>query len=578
MSKLSVTQKLIGAFGTLFVTIALFGLFILYYFNSLSSESSNVRDWLNSNFTVTEISANIADCQRNAYFLINTIGTPKNSEWRTKLEKNLQDIDAGFEHYQQVLDSGEYDTEEERQEDLKILQDEITLWKSYKATVAQLETLIATGDRAASVAYMDSEVDRAYDAIYAAINSDLASCNTGLENAVETSENQIAGFATLVHIMGIVIALILALLVAILYILVRDIKNSVDKIVSVTEKAAQGDLSHDINLTASDEFGTIAAQFNSVIKHMRKALGEVQQAATQVSESADKTIVSINKTGDLVQNVALSLTTAVENTDAQKSDIAETEQRVKNMEQSIEKSIAAMTAGLKSVEQTFNHAATGNETALATVRQMNEIAVAVEDSARIVAELGENSKEIGSIVEVISNIADQTNLLALNAAIEAARAGEHGRGFAVVADEVRKLAESSQNSVQQIGKIIGSIQKTTENAVETMQTASQQVAEGRGNVESTGNSFTEIVNMIRIAEENSRQVMTLIENMRAPIEDIVSRTEKISGTSVEIAAKMDEISVATAEQSMSVVEIFENSGTLNDLAKNMENTVHEFKI
>ena len=169
-------------------------------------------------------------------------------------------------------------------------------------------------------------------------------------------------------------------------------------------------------------------------------------------------------------------------------------------------------------------------------------------------------------------------MLALNAAIEAARAGEHGRGFTVVADEVRKLAENSQASAQQIADIIKTIQKTTENAVETMNAASQKVDEGRGNVESTGNSFSEIVNMIKIAEENSEQVMKLIGSMRAPIEDIVQRTEKISNMSVEIAAKMEEISMATGEQSMSVVEIFENSGSLTDLAKNLENTVHEFKI
>ncbi len=578
MSKLSVTQKLIGAFGTVFVMISLFGLFILYYFNSLSGESANVRDWLNSNFTVTEISGNISDCQRNAYFLINTAGTDQNSTWRAKLDKNLQDIDAGFENYKKVLEASDYDDEEERQGDLKILNDEIVLWQNYKSKVAQLESLVSTNNRAESVAYMDSEVDKAYDAIYDSIKADLESCNEGLEKAVETSEKQFSGFADLVHIMGLLIAAMLAFILFIVYVLVRDIKNSVDKIVTVTEKAAQGDLSHDIKIETSDEFGTIATQFNSVMKHMRTALGEVQQAATQVSDSADKMTVNINKTGDLVQNVAMSVTSAADNTDAQKSDISETEERVKNMEQSIEKSIVAMKAGLESVQRTLENAAKGNETAVATVRQMNEIAQAVAESSKIVEELGENSKEIGSIVEVISNIADQTNLLALNAAIEAARAGEHGRGFTVVADEVRKLAENSQASAQQIADIIKTIQKTTENAVETMNAASKKVDEGRGNVESTGNSFSEIVNMIKIAEENSEQVMKLINSMRAPIEDIVQRTEKISNMSVDIASKMEEISMATGEQSMSVVEIFENSGSLTDLAKNLENTVHEFKI
>ena len=578
MSKLSITQKLIGAFGTVFVMISLFGLFILYYFNDLSGERSNVRDWLDSNFTVTDLSKNISDCQRNAYFTINTMGTGNNSAWRSKLQKNIQDIDAGFEEYKRVLNNSVYDDESERQSDLATLNSEIALWNNYKSQVTKLQSLVDSGNRAESFSFMDSAVDSAYDEIYAAINSDLESCNGGLEEAVDTSERQFESFETFVHIMGLLLAAILAFVVFILIVLVKNIRSSVNQIVEVTEKAAQGDLSHEIITDSTDEFGTIAKQFNSVMKHMRQALGKVQNAAVQVSNSASNMKDNINKSEDLIQNVAMAVTGAADNTDHQKAAIADTETRIKNMEQNIEKSVVAMQAGLKSVQQTFEHAAEGNKKAVLTVQQMNDIAAAVAESAKIVEELGENSKEIGSIVEVISGIAAQTNLLALNAAIEAARAGEHGRGFAVVAEEVRKLAESSQNSVQKIGEIVNTIQQTTENAVKTMETASKQVDEGRANVESTGNSFSEIVNMIKVAEENSEQVMNLIGSMRAPIEDIVNRTERISNMSIEIANKMDSISMATGEQAQSVVEIASNSENLHELAQNMETTVHEFTL
>ncbi len=578
MSKLSITQKLIGAFGTLFVMISLFGLFILYYFNDLSSENNNVRDWLNSNFSVNSIAQNVAECQRNIYFTINTLGTADNSKWQAEFKKNISDIDAGFETYRKAIENGDYDDPAELQGDLDILNNEIALWQNYKSKVAQLESILATNNRAESMNFLDKEIDGAYNAIHAAMNEDVASCREGLENAVSVSEKQFASFETLVHIMGLVIAGILAFVVFILFVLVRDIKSSVNQIVVVTEKAAQGDLSHEIITDATDEFGTIARQFNSVMQHMRKVLSNVQNAAVQVSESASKMKGSISKSEELIQNVAMAVVTAADNTDSQKTDIGETEARVVNMKQSVDKSVTAMQAGLKSVQQTFEHAAAGNEKAVATVKQMNDISVAVEESARIVEQLGENSKEIGSIVQVISDIADQTNLLALNAAIEAARAGEHGRGFSVVADEVRNLAENSQHSAQKIGEIINAIQKTTEDAVNKMKTASEQVAAGRENVESTGISFSEIVNMIKIAEENSQQVMNLIGNMRAPIEDIVSRTEKISNMSVEVAEKMESISMATGEQATSIFEIAENSGNLTDLAKNMENAVHEFQL
>ncbi len=578
MRGLSLTKKLIVSFGTVFLLVSGFGLFILYSFNSLNGERSNVRDWLDSNVTVNTLNKDISKMQRLVYFTIATIGTPNQPKWIAERDMVISNIDAGFVHYQTVLDKGDYEDEAERQQDQAILDKEVNLWNNYKKELDRLNQIIATGNRVESFAHMDSKLSEAYEEITDAIEDDFVECDKGLENAVDVSEKTFEDFETLVHIMGLIVAAILAMVIVILYILVRDIRHSVEQIVSVTEKAAQGDLSHDIKTDATDEFGTIAAQFNSVIKNMRQIIGKVQSAATQVSDSSHHMQDNVKTTGDLIQNVALSVASATDNASAQKESLVETESRIKNMEQNIEKSISAMSIGLDSVKKTLEHAAQGNELANATVNQMHDIAAAVEDSAKIVHELGENSKEIGSIVEVISGIAEQTNLLALNAAIEAARAGEHGRGFAVVAEEVRKLAEGSQQSVQRIGNIIGTIQETTEKAVVTMQTGYKQVIEGRGNVEATGNSFNEILNMIKQAEENSQQVMQIISSFREPISDIVNRTEKISNMSVEIEQKMESISLATAEQASSIVEISDNSNDLTELSKTMRDSAHEFKI
>lgn len=575
---LSLTKKLIGAFGTVFVLVSGFGLFILYYFNNLSGERSNVRDWLNASTTVTVLAKNVSDSQRAVYFTIAEMGTANQARWITERDRTIQNVDDGFREYQAVIDRGVYDDDAERQGDQATLDNEVRLWQNYKAQVAQLEQIISSGDRTASMAFMDSAVDSAYDEIFEAINEDSENCMVGLEEAVDLSERVFANFEHLVHIMGLVIGAILCAVVVILYILVRDIGHSVSQIVSVTEKAAQGDLSNDIKTDATDEFGTIAAQFNSVIQKMRQIIGDVQNASKQVSDSSQEVKDSVAHSEDLIKDVAMFVNTATDNATSQKESLNDTEIRVKQMEQSVEQSIAAMKTGLESVQHTANQAALGNEMANSTVKQMHEIAAAVEESARIVQELGENSKEIGSIVEVISGIAEQTNLLALNAAIEAARAGEHGRGFGVVAEEVRKLAEGSQEAVQRIGKIIGGIQETTEKAVVTMRNGHQKVIDGRGNVESTGNSFHEIVKLIRQAEENSQQVMKIISSLREPILDIVNRTEKISNMSAGIEQEMESISMATAKQAASIVEISDNSKSLTELAQNMKTTMHVFRI
>ena len=578
MTRLSITKKLIGAFGGVFILFACFGLFINYSFSSMGVERSNVRDWLDSNATVENLSHNIAEVQRTVHMRVLAIGTSNTVKWQSQQESLIQSIDADFSQYQKVIDKGVYDDDNEKQADQAMLDNELKLWQNYKHQLSRIESLILSNNQSASISFFNDEIEKSFEEVAEAINVDVQQCAKGLEEAVGDSEKMFEDFTTLIHIVGIVIAVILVLIVVILCLLVKDIRHSVKQIVSVTEKAAQGDLSHDIITDATDEFGTIAMQFNAVIQHMRKALGKVQNAAEQVADSAQHMKDSVNHSGKLIENVAMAVTNATDNTTSQKTALFDNQNRVKAMEESVEQSISAMKFSLESVEQTAQHASRGTETADVMVEQMNEIAVSVEESAKIVQELGETSKQIGSIVEVISSIAEQTNLLALNAAIEAARAGEHGKGFAVVADEVRKLAEGSQESVQKIGDIIAAIQETTEKAVETMQRGRQCVEEGRSNVEVTGKAFHDIVNMIKVAEETSQQVMEIIRELGAPIQDIVKRTNKISDMSAEIADKMDSISMATAEQAESVIDISEKSTSLTELSQNMKKTVHEFKL
>ena len=577
MNRLSIIQKLILSFGSVFIAFSAFGLFIWYSFESMNDEHSNLHDWLMADVSIAEINQNLAEVNHAVHMRVMLHGTDV-SQWTAEQEKSSGNVERHFRNYQKTLDETYYTVESERQRDQETIDKELRLWNNYKLVTDKVNKALAANDQKTAHALLIGEYEDAFAEFETLVEDDLEYCEEGLLKAVDASEMTFHEFEQLIHNIGIAIGIILVLLVVILAALIKSIKGSVAKIMRVTERVAGGNFSRDIVIESDDEFGTILKHFNLVIQQMRKALGNVQSAASQVSVSVDKMRGNVEQTGELIQNVAMAVTAAAENTTEQGEVINETEVRVRSMEQGVERSITAMKAGLESVEATAQHAAVGNKLAAETVEHMNKIANAVAESTRIVQELGENSKEIGSIIETISAIADQTNLLALNAAIEAARAGEHGKGFAVVADEVRKLAEGSQQSVQKIGSIIGTLQSMTERAVDNMQSGHELVQKGRNNVEATGNSFNEIVNMIKVAEENSIQVMEIINGLRRPIEDIVSRSGKISQMSVEVAKKMEAISVVTAEQASKIVEISDDSSSLTDLSENMMGTVNEFQI
>ncbi|MDF2875591.1 MAG: methyl-accepting chemotaxis sensory transducer, partial [Sporomusa sp.] len=229
-------------------------------------------------------------------------------------------------------------------------------------------------------------------------------------------------------------------------------------------------------------------------------------------------------------------------------------------------------------KQTSVKIVAGRQSVEQTVSQMNSIEKATASVQQAIERLAAGSSQIGEIVNVIAGIAGQTNLLALNAAIEAARAGEQGRGFAVVADEVRKLAEQTQEAAKQITGLIGENHSNITNAVALMNAGTGDVQQGITLVNNAGNSFGEIALLVSKVSDQVRDISSSIGEMANGSAQIVAKVRGVEQAGNRVDERIQTVSAATQEQSAAMEEITSSSHSLACLAEELQNAVNLFRL
>lgn len=313
----------------------------------------------------------------------------------------------------------------------------------------------------------------------------------------------------------------------------------------------EGDLTKRVPVgSGSDEISELARDFNLFIQKMHGAVSLVNQATNRLANST----IELSSTADNVVRAA----------EGQEARAVQSASAVEEMTLTAGEVARNSTEAARIAQDTAETARGGQEVMSQTVLGMQQVSEAVVQAANIITTLGRSSDQIGEIVRVIEDIADQTNLLALNAAIEAARAGEQGRGFAVVADEVRKLAERTTKATKEIGDMIRQIQQDTKSAVASMDQGTNQVGQGVELANKTGETLSQIHSMI-----NSTAGM---------IQQIASAAEEQSTATRQIASDLESMTQTTRETSGGITESAQACHELSTLASDLQKTVSAFKV
>ncbi len=329
-----------------------------------------------------------------------------------------------------------------------------------------------------------------------------------------------------------------------------SVNEPLQRIMAFLSNMTDGDLTQQISAKRNNEISAIIRSIGSLQKTMRDIISHISLSSAKVADESlqlQKTADQIAIGADKVATQVITVATAGEEISVTSGDIAQ------NCQMAAE-----------GAQQASQSAHNGAKVVERTITVMNQIAETVQESAKTVASLGERSNQIGTIIGTIEDIADQTNLLALNAAIEAARAGEQGRGFAVVADEVRALAERTTRATREIGQMIKTIQRETQSAVFAMEQGVLQVESGTNEAEKSGAALQEILQQVNDVAIQVHQIATAAEEQTA--------------TTSEISNNMQQINKVVQQTSNGAHASAKAATELHCNAEELQRLVHKFRL
>lgn len=359
----------------------------------------------------------------------------------------------------------------------------------------------------------------------------------------------------------------------------RKISNNLNEIVLRSNEIASGQLnSEQLTYVGNDEIGQLSSSINSMGQSLREMISEISNVSSDVDRQSATMFASSEEVKLGSQQIAISIEEMANGSSSQADSAATISQKTNEFTDSILKASEGSEQLVRFSDEVLKAAEEGDHQMKESLEQMSVINHVVNSSVEQVQSLENKTNSITEIVGVIKSIADQTNLLALNASIEAARAGEAGKSFAVVATEVRKLAEEVSNSVEGISSIIFTIKEEASRMAENLQSGFSEVNKGTKQLESTGLQFAEIKEKVSEMYSGVKMISSTLTDFQQSSQEMNENIEDIAAISEESAASSEEISAAIVEQTAALDTIAGSAKNLTDMVERMNQLIKKFKF
>lgn len=393
---------------------------------------------------------------------------------------------------------------------------------------------------------------------------------------MKIEKNEMMAFSDTIFYSVTVITLILSALIA--WLLTKTTVGPINKLVEQANKVADGDLRNKVKTKKTDELGILVSAFNNMIETLKKLVKNIDDNSDAVVTSVKDLNIVSEHTGRGSEDIARSITEVAEGSENIGQEISIVKDVASQLNREGKTLKVNTNESLKLADESAESAEKGQKAIKQAISQLDVVSETVNFATEAIEKLGKRSKEIGEMVVMIEGISSQTNLLALNAAIEAARAGEKGRGFSVVAEEVRELAEESSDVTTKINSLIEDIQSETTATINSMDTNIEEVNKQIQIINQAGVSLDIMVNTSEKTNKKVKEMDEFAKHLDEIIDTINNSVDSVGSAIENNAASAEEVSALAEEQSATVEEISASADELENMAKHLQSLIDEFEV